>query len=142
MMSGEGVSACREKGTGPAGRAVARGAVGAAARRAPRAPEAQLEEIPDPEVVSPQPLPAGTLAPEFRLLSADAAAVPPGKRPVPEHWRTLRDQAGSPVVLVFYPADFTPVCGDELALYNELLSEFDAHRAKVLGISVDSVWCH
>jgi peroxiredoxin len=46
------------------------------------------------------------------------------------------------VVLVFYPADWSPVCGDELALYNELLPEFEKHDAEVLGISVDGAWCH
>jgi peroxiredoxin len=46
------------------------------------------------------------------------------------------------VILVFYPADWSPVCGDELALYNELLPEFRRHGAEVLGISVDGVWCH
>jgi peroxiredoxin len=46
------------------------------------------------------------------------------------------------VVLVFYPADFSPVCGDEMTLFNELLPEFDRFNAQVLGISVDNVWCH
>jgi peroxiredoxin len=54
----------------------------------------------------------------------------------------LSDLRGHPVVLVFYPADWSPVCGDELALYNELLPEFRRHEAEVLGISVDGVWCH
>jgi peroxiredoxin len=43
---------------------------------------------------------------------------------------------------VFYPADWSPVCGDQLALYNEILSEFQSHGAELLGISVDGVWCH
>ena len=47
-----------------------------------------------------------------------------------------------PVVLVFYPADWSPVCGDQLALYNEILDEFNRHQAQLLGISVDGVWCH
>jgi peroxiredoxin len=46
------------------------------------------------------------------------------------------------VVLVFYPADWSPVCGDELALFNELLPEFQRHDAELVGISVDGVWCH
>jgi peroxiredoxin len=46
------------------------------------------------------------------------------------------------VVLVFYPADWSPVCGDQLALYNEILPEFQRFRAALLGISVDGVWCH
>jgi len=44
--------------------------------------------------------------------------------------------------MVFYPADWSPVCTDQLALYNELLPLFGEHRAQVLGISVDGVWCH
>jgi peroxiredoxin len=43
---------------------------------------------------------------------------------------------------VFYPADFSPVCGDQLALYNELLPLFEEHGAQLLAISVDGLWCH
>jgi peroxiredoxin len=43
---------------------------------------------------------------------------------------------------VFYPADWSPVCGDQLALYNELLQDFRQHRANILGLSVDGAWCH
>ena len=46
------------------------------------------------------------------------------------------------MVLAFYPADWSPVCGDQLALYNEVLPEFRRHNAELLGISVDGVWCH
>lgn len=55
---------------------------------------------------------------------------------------SLRDFRGRPVVLVFYPADFSPVCGDQLVLYNEILSLFEEHNAQVLAISVDGRWCH
>ena len=44
--------------------------------------------------------------------------------------------------LVFYPADWSPVCGDQLALYNEIYSEFTRLGATLIGISVDSIWCH
>jgi len=54
----------------------------------------------------------------------------------------LSQLRGRPVVLVFYPADWSPVCGDQVALYNELLPEFDAYGAQLLGISVDGVWSH
>ena len=54
----------------------------------------------------------------------------------------LAEQLGHPVVLVFYPADWSPVCGDQMALYNEVLPEFRRYRASTLGISVDGVWCH
>jgi peroxiredoxin len=46
------------------------------------------------------------------------------------------------VILLFYPADWSPVCGDEVALVNEVLPEFQRHGAELLGISVDGVWCH
>ncbi len=55
---------------------------------------------------------------------------------------SLSDFRGQRVVLVFYPADWSPVCGDQVTLYNEILPEFRKHNAAVLGISVDGVWCH
>lgn len=72
----------------------------------------------------------GTLAPDFALQSAPDRAV------------SLHDFRGRPVVLAFYSADFNPVCSDQLALYNEMLGDFDEHGAQLLGISVDGVWCH
>jgi len=75
-------------------------------------------------------LPAGTPAPPFTLKST------PGKS------YALSDFKGKPVVLVFYPADWSPVCGDQIALYNEMLGEFATYRAQVLGVSVDGEWCH
>ncbi len=76
------------------------------------------------------PLPKGTAAPDFQLNST------------PDQKVRLTDFRGSPVILAFYPADFSPVCGDQMALYNEILPEFRRHRAQILGISVDGVWCH
>jgi peroxiredoxin len=55
---------------------------------------------------------------------------------------SLADFRGRPVVLVFYPFDWSPVCGDQLALYNELLEDFTALKAQVLGLSIDSTYCH
>jgi peroxiredoxin len=75
-------------------------------------------------------LPAGTPAPDFTLPNGPDSAL------------RLADLRGRPVILVFYPADWSPVCGDELALYNELLPEFRRHDAELVGISVDGVWCH
>jgi len=46
------------------------------------------------------------------------------------------------VILAFYPADWSPVCGDQMALYNEILSEFRQFNAELIGISVDGIWCH
>lgn len=54
----------------------------------------------------------------------------------------LIDLKGKPVILVFYPGDFTPVCGDQLTLYNELLWLFGEFDAELLGISVDSLDSH
>ena len=72
----------------------------------------------------------GTIAPAFDLHST------------PDQRLTLADFRGRNVILAFYPADWSPVCGDQLALYNELLDEFRVHDAQLLGISVDGVWCH
>ncbi len=73
----------------------------------------------------------GTAAPEL-----DIPATPDG------HRLALKDQRGAPVVLVFYPGDFTPVCTSELGLFNELLPELQAFGAKVFAISCDSLWSH
>ncbi len=75
-------------------------------------------------------LPPGTPAPDFALSST------------PDQQLRLTDFRGRPVILVFYPADWSPVCGDQVALYNEILPEFREYGAEILGISVDSVWCH
>ncbi len=55
---------------------------------------------------------------------------------------SLSQLRGRPVVLVFYPADWSPVCGDQVSLYNEMLSEFHAYDAQIIGVSVDGPWCH
>lgn len=75
-------------------------------------------------------LPAGTPAPDFGLHST------------PDQTVKLSEFRGQPVVLAFYPADWSPVCGDQMALYNEILPEFKKHGAMLLGVSVDGVWCH
>ena len=49
---------------------------------------------------------------------------------------------GRPVVLAFYPADWSPVCSDQMALYQAVLPVFDGYGATMLGLSVDGVWCH
>ena len=72
----------------------------------------------------------GTTAPDFTL-------------PVtPDQKLSLSELKGQPVILAFYPADWSPVCGDQMALYNEVLPEFQKHGARLLGISVDGAWCH
>ena len=75
-------------------------------------------------------LAAGVAAPNFTLSSDPDTTV------------SLSDFLGRPVVLVFYPADWSPVCGDQLALYNEIMPEFDEFNAQLLGVSVDSIWSH
>ena len=75
-------------------------------------------------------LSAGTPAPEFSLHTKPGQTV------------KLSEFRGQSVVLAFYPADWSPVCGDQMALYNELLSEFQNLGAQLLGISVDGEWCH
>src|SRR4051812_7269241 len=72
----------------------------------------------------------GTPAPEFSLHTT------------PDQRISLRDFRGHPVILAFYPADWSPVCGDQMALYNEILPEFQRYDATLLGISVDGAWCH
>jgi peroxiredoxin len=75
-------------------------------------------------------LKAGTPAPDFELNST------------PDQRVKLSDFRGQRLILAFYPADWSPVCGDQLALYNELRDEFAKHKAICLGISVDGPWCH
>ena len=72
----------------------------------------------------------GTLAPDF------TGAVTPDQK------LSLRDLKGRRVVLAFYPADWSPVCGDQMSLYNLVLPEFRRHGAELIGLSVDGVWCH
>jgi len=76
------------------------------------------------------PLPAGTTAPEFSLHST------------PDQLVSLSDFRGRPVILAFYPADWSPVCSDQMGLYNEILPEFNRFDAELIGISVDGIWCH
>jgi peroxiredoxin len=76
------------------------------------------------------PLAAGTPAPDFTLHST------------PDQTVSLREFRGQPVILAFYPADWSPVCSDQMGLYNEVLSEFRHYNAELFGISVDGSWCH
>jgi peroxiredoxin len=73
---------------------------------------------------------AGEPAPDFTL------------RCTPDQSVSLNEFRGRPVVVAFYPADWSPVCGDQMALYNEILGEFQEFEAELLGISVDGAWCH
>lgn len=60
----------------------------------------------------------------------------------PDQTLSLKEFAGRRVVLAFYPADWSPVCGDQMSLYNHILPEFRRHGAELLGVSVDGAWCH
>jgi peroxiredoxin len=72
----------------------------------------------------------GVTAPDFTL------------RVTPDQNLSLNELRGRPVILAFYPADWSPVCGDQMSLYNEVLPEFQKHGAELVGVSVDGVWCH
>ena len=72
----------------------------------------------------------GTKAPGFTL------------RVTPDQHLSLREFQGRPVILAFYPADWSPVCGDQITLYNQVRPIFQKHGAELLGISVDGAWCH
>jgi peroxiredoxin len=73
---------------------------------------------------------AGSKAPEFSLPDHDGNQV------------SLADFAGRKLVLCFYPLDFSPVCSDQLSLYQEVLAEIEAQGGALVGISVDSSYAH
>ena len=75
-------------------------------------------------------LPIGIIAPEFELNSG------------PDQKISLAEFRGKKVILAFYPADWSPVCGSQMNLYNEMEEYFTRYNAQMLGISVDSKWCH
>jgi peroxiredoxin len=72
----------------------------------------------------------GAPAPDFKL------------RAKPDESFSLADFREQPLILAFYPADWSPVCGDQMALYNQVLPEFQRYGASIAGISVDGPWCH
>src|SRR5215210_7874843 len=83
------------------------------------------------------------------LSLTSSSALKPGRhapdfalRTTPDQEVSLNQFRGRPTNLAFYPADFSPVCGDQMTLYNEILPEFRRHGAELVGISVDGVWCH
>jgi len=72
----------------------------------------------------------GDVAPEFTLFAT------------PDQKISLQEFKGRNVILAFYPADWSPVCSDQMALYNEMIKYFKKFDADIFGISVDSKWCH
>jgi peroxiredoxin len=83
-----------------------------------------MDDYPD------KPLQAGLPAPEFELKATPDQSV------------RLADFRDRPLIIAFYPADWSPVCTDQMALYNEVLPEFKRMGAELVGISVDHAWCH
>jgi peroxiredoxin len=82
-------------------------------------------------MTSPNTMPEpGQPAPDFSLPTSPNQAI---------NTAQLR---GRPTVLAFYPADWSPVCSDQMALYQAVMPEFERYNAEVIGISVDGVWCH
>jgi peroxiredoxin len=73
---------------------------------------------------------AGSPAPDFTLRDQDGQDV------------TLADLKGQTSLLVFYPLDFSPVCSDQLSIYQELMDDFESKGVKLYGVSVDSAFCH
>jgi peroxiredoxin len=78
----------------------------------------------------PHALEAGTIAPDFEL------------RATPDQSVKLSDFRGRPLIMAFYPADWSPVCTDQMSLYNEVLPEFRRFGADLVGVSIDHAWCH
>ncbi len=72
----------------------------------------------------------GTEAPDFELPDQDGNPV------------RLSDFRGRPVVLAFYPLDWSPGCSRQLELYQQELAEFEARGATPIGVSVDSIYSH
>jgi peroxiredoxin len=72
----------------------------------------------------------GAPAPDFTLPDQDGNQV------------SLSDFGGRTAVLVFYPADFSPVCTDQLSVYQEVLPQLEERGASLVGISVDGAFCH
>lgn len=102
-------------------------------RTKPSAHDREFSYVPKQKILTKhekEPLKRGTKAPDFAL------------KDTPDQIVSLADFLGKPVILAFYPADFSPVCGDEMALFNEILPEFKQYEAQLLGISVDNIWSH
>lgn len=98
-------------------------------RKKPEPDQCALTQPDLPQAPS-EALQPGIEAPGFSLVSSSGDTV------------SLSDFRGQAVILAFYPADWSPVCGDQMVLYNEVLPLFEEHAAQLLGISVDGKWSH
>lgn len=92
-----------------------------------------MENFNDTFAAANSPLKIGQKAPNFDLVSTTAT---------PHQKISLHDFRGLPVILAFYPSDWSPICGNLLAHYNKIMPEFKQHEARLLGISVDNFWSH
>jgi peroxiredoxin len=72
----------------------------------------------------------GHAAPDFTLRDQDGKKI------------TLSELRGQNVVLVFYPLDWSPVCTDQLNLYQDAMNDFKKQGASLYGVSVDSAFSH
>lgn len=94
--------------------------------------DATIDADTAPDLIeAPGPLLAGASAPRFSLASDLDGGL-----------TALADFSGRPLVLLFYPADWSPVCGDQVVALNGALGEVERRGAALLGISVDSRWSH
>jgi peroxiredoxin len=73
---------------------------------------------------------AGEKAPDFSLPNHKGEQV------------SLSDFRGRRVMLAFYPNDFSPVCSDQLSIYQEVKPSLDEAGLEVVGISIDHSWAH
>ena len=72
----------------------------------------------------------GDQAPDFTLRDQDGEEV------------SLADYRGRKLLLVFYPGDFSPLCSDQLSIYQEIKPELTGKGVEMVGISVDSFFAH
>jgi peroxiredoxin len=120
----------------------------ARAKPAQKPPRKHQEELLDEALEESFPA-SDPLPVDPGVAHVDASTVDVGDRApdfalkaTPDQTIALKQLLGKPIVLVFYPADWSPVCGDQISLYNEMLSEFQSYGAQIVGISVDGAWCH
>jgi len=72
----------------------------------------------------------GEKAPDFSLPNHKGEQV------------SLSDFRGRKVMLAFYPSDFSPVCSDQLSIYQEVKPDLDEAGLEVVGVSIDHSWAH
>ena len=91
----------------------------------------------------------GKRAPSEKKTRATSSVLAPGRlapnfslNSTPDQKVSLSDFRGQPVILAFYPADWSPVCTDQLSLYAMVMPEFKKYNAELLAISVDNIWSH